>query len=98
METKTLNLQQIEDIAFRALVAAGTAQAQVYQAMTRNGLTAPAAAPAAAAKQERPAQRQPDPAAVANHAQDHRRDKQFKDGEFLCNRGLPEVDRSIEQE
>ncbi|MFT5356663.1 MAG: protein-disulfide isomerase [Polyangiales bacterium] len=50
--------------AARALVAAGTPQAQVYQAMTRNGLTAPAAAPAAAAAAERPAQRQPDPAAV----------------------------------
>lgn len=50
--------------AARALVAAGTPQAQVYQAMTRNGLTAPAAAPAAAAKQDQPARRQPDPAAV----------------------------------
>lgn len=50
--------------AARALVEGGTPQAQVYQAMTRNGLTAPAAAPAAADAPERPAQRQPDPAAV----------------------------------
>ncbi|MFT5355817.1 MAG: protein-disulfide isomerase, partial [Polyangiales bacterium] len=49
--------------AARALVAAGTPQAQVYLAMTRNGLTTPSIGDVAAAA-DRPARRQPDPAAV----------------------------------